>query len=322
MAGPIVSLTVQGRVGAMMNAQAEKETAHDLCRGSPEEPSRTRHLPHGGAGVSSRPLEDRVLHSRQCGGDPPGGRPRGTAGHPRARGRQGGLLRPLPLRHGVQGGPPVLPGPQEERFLPGGPHGGTLRHLPDHGLHGGQGSGLRPGHRRGPPGRGLHRVHRHRHGRGRHQSPGHSRRTEGRRNEQHSRGLRGHLPRGNGLRGVVSVQPRAQAHQGEPQGGEPEDGRSGHRRRKHGGGAPIGLSPVAVPGLSGLGPGPLGEDRSRPRRPVPGGEGLHRTDPQGDRDPRSGDGNSGPGRGRGGAHGASRAHPLRSRAHRSRVGGP
>ena len=74
----------------------------------------------------------------------------------------------------------------------------------------------------GPPGRGLHRVHGHRH-RGQHHRP--ARAARGREDapaEQHPRRLRGQLPRGHELRGLVPLESRAAAAARRPQGGGPQ----------------------------------------------------------------------------------------------------
>ncbi len=93
------------------------------------------------------------------------GRARRPARDPVDAARQDRLLRPLPLRHRLQGRTPVLPRAQEGRAAAGVADRRPLRHEPDRDRDRGEAVGLRRRDRRGPHRRRLHRVDGHRHGR-------------------------------------------------------------------------------------------------------------------------------------------------------------
>ena len=124
----------------------------------------------------------------------------------------------------------------------------------------------------GPARRGLHRVHRHRHRRQHDLAPGAARGRDDPPPEQHPRGLRGQLPRGDELRGLVPLEPRAAAAAREPEGGEPQargavGGRCGARDRRALRLSRVGRAGVPHPG--GVGRAPRGAT-SRARSPRPG----------------------------------------------------
>ncbi len=108
--------------------------------------------------------------------------------------------------------------PPEERGFPGAPDARPVRGEPGDDGGGRAGHGVRLRHRGGAPGRGLYRVHGHRHG-GEHDLAA---RTAGGRDdpapEQHPRRLRGQLPRRHELRGLVPLVPRAAAAPCRPEG--------------------------------------------------------------------------------------------------------
>ena len=176
-----------------------------------------------------------TLPPRQRRRDAARGRPDRAARHRGRPDRQDRLLRSLPLRHGLQGRPAVHPRARPERPAAGRADGRPLRHEPRG--HGGGREGLpvrlRDGG--GPDGGRLHGVDGHRHGGRYDQSPRPPGRREGPTPEQHPRGLRGVVPRRDGLRRLVPLEPRAAPPEGGPEGREPEAGdRSSRARRRRG----------------------------------------------------------------------------------------
>ncbi len=126
----------------------------------------------------------------------------------RRRRRPGGeddLLRPLPLRHRLQGRPPVLPRPEAGRPAAARPHRGHLRHVAADRGRTVAAPRLRRRHRGRPAGRRLLRVHGHRDRQRGHPAARAAGRREGPPREQHPGRLRGHLPGRHHRRGLVPL---------------------------------------------------------------------------------------------------------------------
>ena len=190
---------------------ADRGATHELVRHVASREPRAGDLPDPGRRLRDRAGADRQLPSRQRGGDAPRRRPRRPARREDRPAGQDGLLRPLPLRHRLQGRAAVLPWPQEERGVPGAADPRAVRGEPGHDGGGREGHGVRRRHRGGAARRGLHRVDRHRHRRQHDLAPGPARGRDDAPAQQHPRGLRGQLPRGDELRGLVPLEPRAAA---------------------------------------------------------------------------------------------------------------
>ena len=174
------------------------------------------------ARLRDRPGPDRELPSRQRGGDAPRRRPRRPARREDRPAGEDGLLRPLPLRHRLQGRAAVLPRAAEERGVPGAADARAVRREPGDDGRGREGHGVRRRHRGRAPRRGVHRVHGHRHRRQHDLAPRAARGRDDPPPEQHPRRLRGQLPRGDELRGLVPLEPGAAAAARGPEGGEPQ----------------------------------------------------------------------------------------------------
>ena len=167
-------------------------------------------------------LKVRDVQARQRRRDAPRGRRRRPDRRQGRSRRQARLLRPLPLRDGLQGRAAVLPGPQEERAHAGLAHARPVRHEPRDDGRGREGLQVRVRDGGGPHGRGVHGVDRHRDGGRDDQPPSDLRRREEAPPRPDPRGVRRQLSRRDGLRRVVPLGPRAEAPEGEPQGGGEE----------------------------------------------------------------------------------------------------
>ena len=178
--------------------------------------------------------EDRLLHPRERRRDAHRRRRRRADRRRRPPARQDRLLRPLPLRHRLQGRTAVLPGAEEERPLAGVADGRPLRHEPPDDGRRGEDLQVRRRDGRRPHGGRLHRVDGHRDGGRRDRPAGHLRGREDAPEEQHPGRLCRLLPRRDRLRRLVPLEPRAAPPEGEPEGGSPEARGADGRRRSPG----------------------------------------------------------------------------------------
>ena len=133
---------------------------------------------------------------------------------------------------GYKVGPQFFRGLGRQALAAGLAHGRAVRDESRHGPARRQGDALRLGHRGGPDGRRLHRVHRDRHGRRRDPAAGPACRGGDAAAEQHPRGLRGELPGGHDVRRLAAVEPcPAAAARRHPQGSARARHRSSVARR-------------------------------------------------------------------------------------------
>ena len=147
-----------------LEAASNERGCRGLHRFGPAPEPRARDLPDHRDRVPDRERQVRQLQPRHRRRLPSRRGAGGAARHQGAVAGQDRLLRPLPLRHGLQGRPAVLPRPEEGRTAPGDPDGRPVRHMPPDGLRLLEAPRLRRRNGRRAPRRRLLGIDRDRHG--------------------------------------------------------------------------------------------------------------------------------------------------------------